>query len=563
MDVRETRQNRADGSLVPHLQLVESVWNPHKKRSEVRMLHHGGRAEDPKTAERLRTLARSSLKKWDPQAIGQHSAQWRVVDAWPYGPLYVLEALWQRLGRAAILTEHLKGRTLDFPVARALFAMVANRACAPCSTLSCEEPWLRQDVRMAGTDTLELHHLSRAMDLLEAHQAALEQALYFRLAELLTLDVELLFYDTTSWHCAIDELEQGDGDDALVEGSLAAGSKTSKAPRTRGMAKNGRGADPQIGLGRAVTRDGLPVRHGVCPGHPVDVTTGAPGKDALKGWQLSRCGFVGDAGLVSQEHLERLSTSGGTYIVCRPRRRGDEVPHDVLQRPGRLQPVADTLRVKDVVVGEGERRRRYVVCHTPQEEKRQRAHRRQLVRELEADLASLQPIRGASHRKRVWQLRASRRYGRSLRLTTGGLLRLDAAKRRAAAQLDGTCGVHSNDASLSPADLALGDTPLQRVEEAWRSLQSGLRIRPVYHWAVHRIPAPGALRVRALVLERVIEQAWGDTWRNIRAALERIKRAPLLSPHGEVWQVTEPSPEAVHHLQCLELKNPPALLHLG
>ena len=91
MYLRETRQKRADGSLVTHLQLVESVWNPHKKRSEVRILHNCGRAEDPKTAERLRHLARSILKRCDPEEIVQHSAQWRLVDAWPYGPLYVLE----------------------------------------------------------------------------------------------------------------------------------------------------------------------------------------------------------------------------------------------------------------------------------------------------------------------------------------------------------------------------------------------------------------------------------------------------------------------------------------
>src|SRR5262249_35882350 len=154
MYLRETRQKRAAGSLVSHLQLVESVWNPHKKRSEVRMLHHCGRAEDPKTAERLRHLARSILKKCDPQEIGQHSAQWRLVDAWPSGPLYVLEALWQRLGLADILPEQLKGRTRDVSVERTLCAMVAHRACAPCSKLYCYAPWLREDVRMAGTHTL-------------------------------------------------------------------------------------------------------------------------------------------------------------------------------------------------------------------------------------------------------------------------------------------------------------------------------------------------------------------------------------------------------------------------
>jgi len=304
------------------------------------------------------------------------------------------------------------------------------------------------------------------------------------------------------------------------------------------------------------------VRHWVFPGNTVDVTTVAQVKDDLKGWKLSRCVFVGDAGMVSQENLDRLSKSGGKYIVCMPMRRGDEVTHDVLQRPGRFQQVADNLRVKEVVVGEGERRRRYVVCHNPQEEKRQRAHRRQVLRELEAELASLKEVRGESHSKRVCQLRASRRYGCYLRLTKGGLLRIDAANRRAAAQLDGKFVVHSNDDSLSPADVALGYKQLQRVEEAWHTLKSGLRVRPVYHWAVHRIHAHVALSVLALLLERVIEQACGDTWRNIRADLEQIKLAQLLSPHGEVWQVTEPSSEAANHLKCLELKNPPAILHL-
>jgi Transposase DDE domain len=541
MYLRETRQKRADGSFVTHLQLAENVWNPQKKRSEVRIIHNCGRAEDPKTAERLRHLARSILKKCHPQEIVQHSSQWRLVDAWPYGPLYVLEALWQRLGIADIITDQLKGRKLDFAVERALFAMVANRACAPCSKLYCYEQWLREDVRIEGTDSRALHHLYRAMDLLEAHQDGIEQALYFRLADLLNLDVELIFYDTTSLHFEIDAMDQGHGEEA----------------------KNGRSDAPQIVIGLAVTRDGLPVRHWVFPGNTVDVTTVAQVKADLKGWKLSRCVFVGDAGMVSQENLDRLSKSGGKYILWMPMRRGDEVTHDVLQRPGRFQQVADNLRVKEVVVGEGERRRRYVVCHNPQEAKRQRAHRRQVLHELEAELASLKEVRGESHSKRVCQLRASRRYGRYLRLTKGGLLRIDAAKRRAAEQLDGKFVGHSNDDSLTPADLALGYKQLQRVEEAWRSLKSGLRVRPVYHWAVHRIHAHVALSVLALLLERIIEQACGDTWRNIRADLEQIKLAQLLSPHGIVWQVTEPSPEAANHLKSLELKNPPAILHLS
>ena len=141
MYLRETRQKRADGSLVTHLQLAESVWNPHTKRSEVRIVYNCGRADDPQSAERLRQLARSILKRCAPEEIVAQAPQWRLVDAWPYGALYALEAIWHRLGIGEVIAQALAYRKVDFAVERALFAMVANRACAPRSKLSCYDPW--------------------------------------------------------------------------------------------------------------------------------------------------------------------------------------------------------------------------------------------------------------------------------------------------------------------------------------------------------------------------------------------------------------------------------------
>ena len=166
-------------------------------------------------------------------------------------------------------------------------------------------------------------------------------------------------------------------------------------------------------------------------------------------------------------------------------------------------------------------------------------------------MAALQQIRGASHSKRVCQLRSSRRYGRYLRLTKGGLLRIDATKRRSEEQLDGKFVVHSNDDSLSPADLALGYKQLQRVEEAWRPLKSRLRLRPVYHWAVHRIHAHVALSVLALLLERVIEQACGDTWRNIRADVDPDKTRAIVKPSRGGVAGDRTLPRSIHPLEML------------
>jgi transposase len=215
------------------------------------------------------------------------------------------------------------------------------------------------------------------------------------------------------------------------------------------------------------------------------------------------------------------------------------------------------------VVGEGERRRRYVVCYNPQEAERQRQHREQVLKELSAELQTLRTEHGASHSKRVCELRASGRYGRYLRLTRGDAPRINQAQVDAAERLDGKFVVHSNDDTLNAADLALGYKQLARVEVAWRSLKSGLKLRPVFHWAPHRIHAHVALTVLSLLLERVAEQACGDTWRNIKDDLRRIKLAQLLSPNGTVWQVTEPTPDALKRLKSLQIHKPPPILQLA
>ena len=192
-------KKRADGSVLSHLQIAESIWDPVKKRSRVRIVYNCGRSDDPAAAERLRRLASSILRRCAPEELVDRAPSMRVADAWPYGDLYVLEQLWRRVGLPDLIAELAGERKVEFSIERALFAMVANRACAPSSKLYCHEQWLAEDVRIEGCEGLEVHHLYRAMDFLEAHKEALERGLYFRVADLLNLDVELV--STTPPRC--------------------------------------------------------------------------------------------------------------------------------------------------------------------------------------------------------------------------------------------------------------------------------------------------------------------------------------------------------------------------
>jgi len=595
MYLRRTQRHNRDGSTVYYYQLAENSWDKDKGTSTTRVIYNFGRADqlDP---EQLKRLAHSILRFLPAEEALAAEPDVRILDAWPYGGAYTLDHLWQQLGIDRVLRDAMQAHPTSQPLERALFAMVANRALAPYSKLYCHQQWLREEVFLPDAPRLQLHHLYRAMDLLDEHQEAIQKAVYFQMADLMNADVDLLFYDTTSLHFEIDQ------EDAEVPPQTAVGSpkasahpipKASKSPaqgpsealpsqtpaasapltqppapagergrplRMRGYSKNGRGDAPQIVVALAVTRDGLPVRVWVFPGNTADVTTVEKVKADLRGWRLGRCVLVGDAGMNSEDNRRKLALGGGKYILGAKMRAGDEVTHQVLTRPGRYSEVAGNLRVKEVCVGDGERRRRYVVCHNPDEAERQREHRDRLLRELEVELETLEPpAADGHHSKRSCELLTSARYGRYLRRDRHGALRIDREKVRQAAHYDGKWVLTSNDDTLTPEDLALGYKQLLRVEQCWCTMKSGLRMRPVYHWTERRIRAHVLLCVLALLLERVAEIRSGDTWRNVASKLETIKVVEYQRAQTRVRQTTEVRGDVQALLNKLRVPMPPKL----
>jgi transposase len=117
--------------------------------------------------------------------------------------------------------------------------------------LYCWEQWLREEVYLPSAAELSLERFYRGMDHLEEHKAEVEKSVFFATADLMNADVDLIFYDTTSLHFEVDEED---------EQELTKQGRRYRAQRKRGHSKNGRGDAPQIVVGLAVTRDGLPVR---------------------------------------------------------------------------------------------------------------------------------------------------------------------------------------------------------------------------------------------------------------------------------------------------------------
>ena len=272
---------------------------------------------------------------------------------------------------------------------------------------------------------LDVDQLYRALDFLAVWSERIERDVFLRSADLFRLDVDLVFYDTTTAYFEIDEAD---------EQPQEWGGRLFAPLRRRGHSKEGRDNQPQVIIALAVTRDGMPVRSWVLPGDTADVSDGGTdqGRSArlaagpLRVRRRRRHVFGGQPG--HADARSRPLHPGGADAQD----QGDR--SEVLTRPGRYKPVADNLQVKEVVVGEGERRRRYVLCLNPEEAERQRQHREQVLVELDAELNRLRE-RQEDHPRAACALLASRRYGRYLSADYLGRPRLDAAKVKAAREI--------------------------------------------------------------------------------------------------------------------------------
>ena len=158
-----------------------------------------------------------------------------VTESRPMGTAHLLDGLWRRLGIADALKTAVGGRRCTTDVERVLFALVANRAIDPASKLAAE--WVTCDVAIPGLASMDEDQTYRAMDLLVQAdaQAKVQEAVFFAVADLLNLEVDLLLFDTTSTYFERDT----EPDDGF---------------RRFGHSKDHRSDLPQIVIGLAVTR---------------------------------------------------------------------------------------------------------------------------------------------------------------------------------------------------------------------------------------------------------------------------------------------------------------------
>lgn len=559
MYLRSTKRQNKDGSSVEYYQLAHNERHPKTRKPVAKIIHNFGRADQLDRQELVRlchSIARvCGLIVTDPydESVGSSEKasvslgdKLTIRQTLALGCPLVIEALWERLGLKKTLQDVARAVGAQMGYERALLAMVANRLCDPDSKLGVWDRWL-STVYLPSCQGLKLRQMYEAMDLLHAHAEQVEKTVFFQTADLFNLEVDLIFYDTTTASFSIDAEDEPER-------------HPNATLRKFGHSKEGFWA-PQVLVALAVTREGVPVRSWVLPGNIADVSTVEMVRSDLRGWNLGRAMFVADAGMNSEDNRTELARACGKYLLACRMANVTEIKRDVLSKRGRYTVFKDNLHAKEVIVGDGERRKRYILCYNPKEAERQRQHRQMTIQLLEQELESHKD-RSATAQWAI-ELLASRRFKRYLRILKSGQVRIDRNAVREAEAYDGKWVIETNDDTISLEDAACGYKGLMVIERCFRSLKrTQIKMTPMYHWASRRIESHVKICVLALLIERIAELACGKPWQRIRGALEKLQVTEFLDLNHRVLMRNELAADTRKMLKLLKITPPRQVIHL-
>lgn len=442
------------------------------------------------------------------------------------GDTWALTDLWNSLGFDRLRQVFRKTR-LRIDVEALVRIMVINRLCDPDSKLGVLR-WL-ETISLPGIvpESIEHHHLLRAMDALVEHKEAVEAAVSALLLPLLDQELAVVFYDMTTIRA--EGLSEQEGD-----------------VRQFGMAKEGVIAR-QFMLGVVQTAEGIPLYHEVFDGNTAEVATLRPTiEKILARFPIQRVIAVADRGLLSTDNLaqlQALSLPNGKaleFILAVPGRRYSEFAQ-------LLAPFQQThcLNARSEVCGElSWEGLRLIVAHKPDAAVEQGAQRQRTLAELErkaAEWTGKLDAQDAGTRSRGRKLSdggaRARFYHEVCEAHLARIVRVDLKSELFSYSIDEQALTHAqlmdgklllvtNAADLAPVQVIERYKSLADIERGFRVLKSEIEIGPVYHRLPDRIRAHAMICFMALILYRVMRSrlAASQTGLSPERALALLRR---------------------------------------
>jgi transposase len=472
-----------------------------------------------------------------------------VSDASNWGPVLVVQALFDQLGFWAILDQNL-GRAKGVPFADRAFVLVANRLIRPASEHGLAG-WLETDFvcdrkgrrfvphwhqrRRVRVHPRQLDAWYRTLDQLIEAKDRIEVALYHRLRDLFSFKPELVLYDITSTYF------EGAGPHDFAK---------------HGYSRDGKPQNVQVIVG-VVMVAGWPIAHHVWEGNRLDHSTVQEVlTDLRKRFEFGRVVFVGDRGMVTDANIESITKDHHGFLVGIKRRRNADLdawldavddakwidcPGGITTRERKTNP--PRTRAQEVPTGnpdlrviviDSDERRGYE--QAKREQAMERA--RQKLDKVKARVASgdlKQPEKIGAAVERVMQRYHGYRYF-DWKLTDGALEYTESQTHLGREKkIEGKYVIATSEQGLSVLDAVAMYKELTEVESGFRQLKDVMAMRPIYHQVEPRVKAHIFVAALALLVQRLLGRRLQEAGVDLSPAraMEALSTVRLVTFHLE------------------------------
>jgi transposase len=483
-----------------------------------------------------------------------------------FGDVYLGLLLWNRLGFAEFCKEQIPSGREEIPWSIMAAVLVLARFCAPSSELQIAESWYDKtaldDLLGVRSDKIIEDRLYRALDALLPHKDELCRHLQRRYGELFGCSFDFMFYDITSTY---------------FEGSAKANPQAK-----RGYSRDGRPDCPQVCIGLVTTREGLPLAFEVFDGNRVDVTTPQEMVQIMEAkYGKANRVWVMDRGMVSEDNLESLRSTGARYLVGTPKSFLKKFEHQLLEQNWeKVQPGVDVQLCRSPEGTE----ETFVLCRSAGRKEKENAILNRFVNSLETRLLKLagQAQAGKAKDRQKVERRIGRLLERNSRAAslfsvevtetgTGKQARLSINIKKNedryqwALETGGSYILRTNWGETDPKTLWNTYIQLTEVEDSFRTEKYDLGMRPIFHHKQDRTQAHILVCFLALTMWRTLQQ-WmkasglGTAPRKLLEELRELKSLDVLLPTRDktlrLRMVATPSRELKVLLQRMKILIP-------
>jgi transposase len=438
-----------------------------------------------------------------------------------YGWL-VYRTLWHQFGLGKLLTGLSADRKISYDYSATVFSMVVNHVLNPSSK---RDFFLHKGWYAGLNNDLTLHHLYRSLDLLAEHKSQLETALYNKHRTLFNMNVDVVFFDVTTFYF---ESQQAD------------------TLRDFGFGKDGKINEVQVVMALLIDRDGRPISFELFPGNTYEGHTLLSALDKIKDrFKIDRVIIVADKGLNSKMNLKAIKDRGYDYIVsCRIKNLPQKTKDQVLNEAG-----YESITIKDLFGVEDDEHKPHTFKHKVLDytnvvwyKKDENQKKRTKVKLAEKLICSWSSKRAAKDKRdRQRQIEKAEKaiaannksilnhkgYKRYIKKgdddEADDNLSLDRDKIKAEARYDGFAAIQCSRTDSTAVEVMRAYRQLLKIEESFRVMKSTLRTRPVFVWTPDHVKGHFVMCFLAFVLERELEYRLNK--RGIENSPEQIKSA--------------------------------------